>query len=565
MSKNLSRRQFLKTVSAAALFAPYFMRPASANENRPNILFILTDDQPYGIMGCEGNPIVQTPNIDKLAGEGVHFRNAHITSAICTPSRVSIFLSQYERKHGVNFNSGTAVSEKAWATSYPMVLRRYGYYTGYVGKNHTPVGEGGYESGVLEKSFDYWYAGHGHLKFYPKRVHKNFKGAQADTQAEILEEGALDFLDDNGHALEGALHFLDQRPKDKPFCLSICFNLPHGAGISTMEQLPTDPEIYRTLYRDLDIPLPRHYVAKNDIKNPKLPESIHHYKDRQTGYDWVDNPATVRERLIRTYQAMTGIDRLVGHVRQRLEQLGLANNTVIFFTSDHGLFYGQFGLGGKALCYEVTTHVPMIIYDPRASQSARRKENDQLVQSIDMPPTMLELAGAPIPKSYQGKSLAGFITGDDEPVREYLFTENLWSTHFGNPRCEAVQDREWKYIRYYANHNESARQKIEAARQLGVPINQMLYNVHDPDMAVYRRYIEAPLQGEQPVYEELYNLQHDPDETTNLIDQPEHTPQLERLRKAWHEMISEARGAEPPQVVRYTADSMADSKSVKHE
>ncbi|SDF24225.1 sulfatase-like hydrolase/transferase [Cellulophaga baltica] len=116
-------------------------------QERPNIVFILTDDQSYDLLGCTGNAVVQTPNIDKIAQEGILFTNAHVTSAICTPSRISILLSQYERKHGVNFNSGTSVSDTAWENSYPVILRNSGYYTGWVGKNHAPIGEGGYDSG----------------------------------------------------------------------------------------------------------------------------------------------------------------------------------------------------------------------------------------------------------------------------------------------------------------------------------------------------------------------------------------------------------------------------------
>ena len=113
---------------------------------KPNIIFVLTDDHNYRFLGCNGNDIIKTPQFDKLAAEGVRFTNAHVTSAICTPSRVSMFLSQFEQKHGVNFNSGTSVSPEAWSDSYPMQLRGHGYYTGYIGKNHAPIGDGGYQS-----------------------------------------------------------------------------------------------------------------------------------------------------------------------------------------------------------------------------------------------------------------------------------------------------------------------------------------------------------------------------------------------------------------------------------
>lgn len=526
-------------------------------QERPNFVFILTDDQQYGLMGCTGNPIVQTPNLDQLAKDGVLFTNAHVTSAICTPSRASILTSQFERRHGINFNSGTSMSEEGWQKTYPMVMREKGYFTGWVGKNHVPIGKGGYASGLMEKSFDYWYAGHGHLGFYPKERHSIFKAAKSDTQVEVIQEGIDDFLS-NEKKLEGAITFLDKRPEDKPFMLSVCFNLPHGNGTSSMQQRETDDEIYKSLYRDQDLPLPEHYVAKKDIKNPKLPRAIHRASDRQNIYDYVDEPESLKERYTRQLQALTGIDRLVGKLRAALKAQGLHKNTIIIFTSDHGLFMGQFGLGGKAFCYEATTHVPLIVYNPNTPKKWRGRTSDALVQSIDIAPTMLQWAHIPIPQSYQGKDLTPLLSGDRDEVRDYLYTENLWSTQFGNPRCEAVQDKEWKYIRYYKNETFSAQKKIAAAKALGINVNSMLYKVHDIDLAMYRSFIEGPLQGEVAVYEELYHLAKDPDETTNLAGDARYAQKLGQLREVWAEKIKQARGTEPPMVLRYTADSEAE-------
>ena len=536
-----------------ALLITSFLK-LSAQE-RPNIVFILTDDQSYGLLGCTGNEIVQTPNIDKMASEGVLFTNAHITSAICTPSRISILLSQYERKHGVNFNSGTSVSDEAWEQSYPMVMRKAGYFTGWIGKNHAPIGEGGYTSGLMDNSFDYWYAGHGHLSFYPKDRHKIFNDAIAFTQPEILNEAVDDFIDPNERNLKGAIKFLDERPSDKPFMLSINFNLPHGASTGTMKMKKDDDEIYKTLYRDLKIPLPKNYVAKKDIKTPKLPASIHKVEDRQTGYDYSDTPEGTIERYTRQLQAMTGIDRLVGNLRTKLKDLKLDKNTVIIFTSDHGLFMGEQGLGGKSLCYEKTTHVPMIVLDPRLKKKQRGFKSDALVQSIDVAATMVAMAGIEKPASFQGKDISALIRGEKAEVREYVYTENLWSTHFGNPRCESVQDKEWKYIRYYKNNNFSATKEIETAKMMGIPVSKMLYAVHDPAIAVYRSYIDAPVEGEKPVYEELYNLKNDPAELHNLASKEEHKTILENLRKVWKVEITNARGTGKPKVLRYTNDS----------
>lgn len=547
----------------ACLLLP--LEQVAGQQSKPNFIFILTDDHNYQSLGCTGNPIVKTPQIDRLAREGVLFTNAHITSAICTPSRVSIFLSQFERRHGVNFNSGTSVSPAAWENAYPLLLKKAGYYTGYIGKNHAPVGEGGYESGLMDGSFDYWYAGHGHLRFYPKDHHAIFRGAKSETQVEVMEEGALDFFSDNAYNLEGAMHFLGGRPADQPFCLSLCFNLPHGAGTGTMEQRDSDPEIYKSLYRDQQIPLPDHFIPKTEIKTPKLPPELHHVGDRQDGYNYADEPAAAIERITRRYQAITGIDQMLGKLRERLQELDLHANTVIIFTSDHGLFTGEQGLGGKALCYEQCTHVPLIVYAPFEDFRSNQVSNRALVQSIDIAPTLLEMAGAPIPASYQGKSLVDLLKGRETEVRDYLFTENLWSTHFGNPRCESVQDHRWKYIRYYENNNLSARQMIRTAREMNMPANAMLYAVHDPGMALYRSFIESPLQGEEPVYEELYDLESDPHELINLANNPDHADLVLELRRVWKVKIEDARGDQKAQVVRYTAESKLEYKNIVHE
>ena len=282
--------------------------PGASAGVRPNLVFILTDDQRYDTLGCTGNTFTRTPHLDRLAAEGVLFANAHVTSAICTPSRASYFLGQYERRHGVNFNSGTALAPEAWAGSYPVLLREAGYFTGYVGKNHVPVGAHGYDTGLIEESFDFWFAGHKHLGFYPKGRHPNFHAAKADTQVEILEEGAATFLDAEQTFIEGAGAFLKSRPKDKPFCLSVSFNVPHGAGTESMKLLPSDPELYRTAYRDRleELNLAPNYLARAGIRNPKLPPDVLRTGFRQTGYDYVDTPAGMKERLIRETQTVTG-------------------------------------------------------------------------------------------------------------------------------------------------------------------------------------------------------------------------------------------------------------------
>lgn len=516
---------------------------AAPASKRPNIIFVLTDDQRWNSLGFSGNDVVQTPHLDRLAAEGIWFEQATVASAICTPSRVSYFLGQYERRHGVNFNSGTAVAPEAWAKSYPVLLREAGYFTGYIGKNHTPVGAKGYATGLIERSFDFWFAGHNALGFYPKTRHAVFRRARADTQIEIIGEGAKNFLAPEDAFIAGADNFLQRRPADQPFCLTLAFNVPHAAGTSSMEQRATDPELYRTTYRDrlATQAIPRTYLAKADIRNPKLPPDLLFTQFRQKSYDYVDTEATLRERQIREYQTITGIDRLVGAIRAQLATLGLADNTVILFASDHGITHGEFGLGGKALNYDSCLRVPMIAFDPRTAPRVKTHRSSALVQSVDIAPTMLDLAGIAVPSSMQGQSFRAALAGEPFSGRSHAFAENLWSTFSGNPRCETVRTADWKYTRYFAN-DRSLFPRSGGAE--GGAISDEL-------AAIYTHWLTATIRGEPPVYEELYHLAADPHETVNLARDPVHAATLRELRAECQRLVRAAKGGEdPPSTVR---------------
>ena len=516
----------------------------AADGARPNFLFVLTDDQRWDSLGLTGNVVARTPHLDRLAADGTFFTQGTITSAICTPSRVCYFLGQFERRHGVNFNSGTAVAPEAWANSYPALLRTAGYFTGYIGKNHSPVGPQGYAGDIIERSFDFWYAANGHLSFYPKRRHAVFRDATPDTQVEILEEAAL--------------RFLRTRPTDKPFCLTVAFNLPHAGGTGTMEQLPSDPELYRTTYRDqlLTQPIPSTYIPKADIRTPKLPPPVLATRYRQKSYDYVDTEATLRERQIREHQTITGIDRALGALRERLAQLGLADNTIILFASDHGITHGEFGLGGKALNYDTCLRVPMIVMDPRAPAAARGQCSPALVQSIDFAPTMLDFAGVRVPATMQGRSFRAAVEGRPFPGRSHAFAENLWSTYFGNPRCESVRTAEWKYIRYFATDRAlfgSAAGEAEGGA------------VTDDIAEAYARWLTASIRGEKPIHEELYRLGADPHEANNLAGDPRFAAVLADLRAQCHRLVSETKGDldAPPATVRVQATKSGRGKKAK--
>jgi arylsulfatase A-like enzyme/alpha-L-fucosidase len=491
--------------------------------SRPNVIVVLADDMRIGDTGHEGHPLIDTPNIDRLAADGTVFSNAFATSAACTPSRTTLLTGLYERRHGVNFNSDSALTNEAWARSYPMLLKVAGYYVGYIGKNHTPVGKNdegviGYGSGVMDRSFDYWYAGHKHLGFYPKekKQHAIFNNAAADTQVEIMDEGMENFFTPD-EAFQEGLNFLDSRPDDQPFALLLNFNVPHGHSAGSMEQRESDLPLYRTTYRDRldEIELPDTYIAEADIVTPKIPRAVYNGEYIES-YNYVKNPDDLKEREIRTMQTISGIDKLLGKLLDKLEEQGVADNTVIVFTSDHGLLHGEHGLGGKVFLYEPSARVPLIVHDPRQAETSAVAKSNEMVALVDIAPTLLDLAGVPAPRETQGESLVPLMRGDEVEWRKFLFLENNMTIQ-NYPRIEGVRTERWKYSRYF---DKAKDQKYE-------------------DM------LEASINGEEPIYEELFDLQSDPAETRNLTDDPEYLEILERLRKKNADLVRELRGDEP--------------------
>jgi arylsulfatase A-like enzyme len=345
--------------------------------------------------------------------------------------------------------------------------------------------------------------------------------------------------------IAGAESFLRRRPADRPFCLTVAFNVPHAAGTGSMEQRPSDPELYRTLYRDqlARQRIPRTYVAKPDISAPKLPPNLHFTQYRQSSYNYVDTEAALRERQIREYQTITGIDRLIGQIRAQLASLGVAGNTVIVFASDHGITHGEFGLGGKALNYESCLRIPMIAFDPRTAGRLKTHRSRALVQSVDIAPTLLDLAGLPVPAEMQGQSFRPALAGETFAGRSHAFAENLWSTYFGNPRCETVRTADWKYTRYLVN-DRSIFNQTAGQGEGGV--------ISDALAATYARWLTSTIRGERPVYEELFHLAADPDEITNLATDPKHAAVLRELRVRCQQLVTDAKGdaATPPSTVR---------------
>ncbi|MHB8898958.1 MAG: sulfatase-like hydrolase/transferase [Thermoguttaceae bacterium] len=479
---------------------------------RPNVVFFLADDQRFDELSCTRDSIVKTPNIDRMAREGVLFENSFVTSASCMPNRTSLLTGQWERRHTVGWNSGSALSRRQWADTFPMQLRQIGYVVAYLGKNHTP--------GLRAWDFDYYYGNRlGHLGFYPKPAQPIFGNALADTQIEILGEGAANFLETDAQFLERAGEkagvFLRKRPEGKPFFLYVCFNVPHGAGTGSMQQRPTDDALYQTAYRDLagTIPPPPGYIAAADLKEPKIPTAV--YSGRQIAqYDYRLTLPSRQEQRVRICQTVSGIDRVVGQIREQLQKLGLAENTIVIYSADNGILHGEHGYGGKCLLYDPSIRVPLVVCDPRRPAGLRGRRLEELVLSEDVGPTILELCGVSPPASMQGRSLRPLLDGEPVRWRRDFFCESLILLQ-EYPLIQGVRSREWKYIRYWPNR---------------------------PTPTDYRELLNTGLRGEPPAYEELFRLVDDPLEQRNLAAEPEHQGQLAAMRVRCVKLLREARG-----------------------
>lgn len=514
---------------------------------RPNVVYILGDDQRAEYLGSEGHEVLRTPNLDRLAAEGTRFSRAFCTSPACTPSRTCHYTGQWERRHGINFNSGSSLSPDAWEQSFPMRLKQEGYFLGWIGKNHVPAGGGraGYDSGYFERVFDYWYGNHGHSGFYPKehsRGGRIYRNAAADTQVEVFTEGALDFLRPDARFRAGALAPLPERPEDRPFCLCVTFNLPHAMGTGTMQLRPGDDDLYRGAYRDVQHrlrPPPTYMPYADAYENPRLPRSV--YCGRALpSYDYVRQVHTLRERQVRTCQTVEGMDRFVGRLRETLSDLGLADNTILVFSTDHGLHHGEHGLGGKCFLYEEDLRIPLIVCDPRLPRPREPRVRGEPVVVPDLAPTVLDLCGVETPRNMQGRSLRPLLEGQAAGWRSDFFAEQLFDGQ-NYPRSECVRSADWKYIRYFAR-TEDPRQSARAFRDT-------LDNYLDG--------LAETLDGRrQPVYEELYHLAEDPGETTNLAADPDQSGRLHRMRDRLMELGREALGGDgPPRTLPFETGS----------
>jgi arylsulfatase A-like enzyme len=451
----------IRTVAFVVFLACSQTLLAGDDANRPNILFLLIDDQRNDTLGCAGHPIIKTPVIDSLADGGVRFQNAFVTTSICAASRASILTGLCERTHGYTFGT-PPLSKALMLKSYPKLLHEAGYRTGFIGKYGVAT-----DGKVESELFDY---------FKPHDRSPYFK-KQADGTTRHETEIAGD----------KAVEFLDSQPNEQPFCLSISFNAVHAEDGDKKNHYPW-PKAVDGMYDNIQIPAPR-------LSDPAIfesqPEFLKSSLNRQRYFWRWDAPEKYQKNMKAYFRMISGVDRVIGRIREHLEKLGLADNTVIIYMGDNGYYMGDRGFAGKWSHYEQSLRVPLIIYDPRLPEAKRGKVNDLIALNLDVPTTMLEFAGVDAPSNYQGKSLKPIVYSENVPEwRKEFFCEHLMN-YKPIPKWEGVRGERYVYARYFE---------------------------------------------QKPVYEFLHDLKDDPDQLVNLASDPKYKEILTKMRRRCDEL-----------------------------
>ena len=425
----LRRREFLSAMCAAATATHLFPRQAAAQQSRPNILFVYTDDQAPWALGASGNPQAHTPNMDRLAAEGAYLTNSFVTTPVCSPSRVGLLCSRYGSEMGITDwinpklepDLGLDPSTPTWARD----LQRAGYTTGLVGKWHLGIQDHQHPSLFGYQEFTGFRPGGNKTKDPELEVNGELKTVEGLT-TDLLTDYALDYLD----TFAGK----------QPFALSVHYRAPHSAW------LPVSDEDW----------------AAVEHLDPELPEP-----------DFPDLDVERAKRLMREYLAsVAGVDRNIGRLLDALEHHGVADNTIVVFTSDHGYNVGHHGLLHKGNAHRLTTEfrgkgsrdpgvtrpnmfdtslrVPTLIRWPGEIQPGTL--HSPVFSNLDWYPTLLAMVGVePDERAVlRGKSYLPVLRG--APVRWDNRLYGEYSIHhYAQADLRMMRTPEWKLIRDFKN------------------------------------------------------------------------------------------------------------------
>jgi N-acetylglucosamine-6-sulfatase len=467
----------------AALAVALMLSSGALGAQRPNVLFILTDDQRWDALSSAGNPHLNTPNIDRLADEGLFFRNHFCTTSLCSPSRASILGGLYAHTHGVVNNF---TEYPLGLPTFPRQLQTVGYRTAYFGKWH--MGE---DNDDKRPGFDTFVTHRGQGKYFDNEF--RFDGGPRRTvpgyYTTVVTDMAVEWLRKQG---------------DEPFLLMIGHKAPHSFYFP-------EPK-YENAFENVRIPYPNSAFELED-----KPTWIHQRLSTWHGiygplFDWRKDFPDLSAAGMQAFENMTraywgtllSVDDSVGRLYAELQRLGKLDDTLIIFTSDNGLLNGEHGMVDKRTAHEPSIRIPLVARYPGLTPPNRPKIIEGQTLTLDFAPTILDICEAPPLPEVHGRSWRKLVTAGDPNWRKAWYYEYNYEVQFPyTPNVRAIRTDEWKYIRY--PHGDGS-----------------------PD-----RHLA-----------ELYHLPSDPDERHNLIREPIHAERVNELRRELDRLIA-ASGAAP--------------------
>jgi arylsulfatase A-like enzyme len=439
------------------------MAHAQAKKKPPNIIYIMSDDHANAAIGAYNSwlkPAVKTPNLDKLAKQGVLFKNSLVTNSICTPSRAAILTSQYSHKNGV-YTLNDALDKSRQHIGH--LLRMLGYQTALIGKWHLQIDPTG---------FDYWNVLPGQGVYINPKLRSI--GAKPKELKEYKDGYSEDVITDL------SIDWLKKRDRTKAFYLMCHFKAPHR---------PWDPAPrFKNLYKDVKIPEPE--TLLDDYKGRS--KQVGNIKMR-IGQDFVQRdlqmeiPKDMSNNDLRkwAYQhymkrylsCVAAVDENVGRLLAFLDEQGLSEDTIIIYTSDQGFFLGEHGFYDKRLMYEPSLLTPLIIRWPGHTKAGTI--NNDMILNLDHAPTFLDMAGGSIPKEMQGKSYKSILEGKTPPGWRQSMYYRYWMHLDGShnvPAHYGVRTNSYTLIHFYGKHMD-----MKGAKKLDIDPEWELYdNDKDP-------------------------------------------------------------------------------------
>ncbi|MBK9733315.1 MAG: sulfatase-like hydrolase/transferase [Chitinophagaceae bacterium] len=379
---------------------------------RPNILMIILDDARYDSYSCNGGPaFFQSPNIDRIANEGVNFKYSFCVQSYCIPSRGSIVTGLYPHKHGATNNSEN-IYESLPTTA--KILDSAGYYTGMIGKYHMAV--------KPQPGYDYWFAT------------KVNSGTDEYNNLKYNLNGTLATV--NGHdtdiVTDTTLAFLD-RNADKSFFVTIGYHAPHNPFLPQSS--------YAGLYDGEEMPVPENTVHYKS----NIPSFLYNLGD-----SYYIKPAEIPGQYQPYYEMMAGLDDAIGKILQKLTDLSILDNTIVIFTSDNGAMFGEHGLFLKRFAYDPSSRVPLFIRYP-AWFNNETVIDDQLTLNVDLAPTLLDAAGINGGYTFDGMSLKKMADGTAD--RSSMYFESVYDPYTEKlPSLRSVRTFDAKYVAYGCTH-----------------------------------------------------------------------------------------------------------------